>query len=163
MIEVDILSVDIARAMLLEEQQRFNNKHSFRGENGQYIGMIGEVIFERVFNDVKRVNTYDCDFIYESIKIDVKTKQCSFKPKMDYSCTVEDYTKDIQDCDLYVFIRINKEHTKAWILGQKFKSDFFEQATFRKKGDVASNGLIYKKDHWDLPIYELSTFKFCKV
>lgn len=164
MIEVEITSLDICRALLLEEQQQFRNKFTIRKKNSLYIGILGEVLYEKLFEGAVRINNFNYDFLYRGRKIDVKTKECKFKPKPHYSATVEAYTRYQQKCEAYVFFRIRRDHKVAWLLGSKNKSTFFKHAKFYKKGDTApGNGLIYKEDHYGIPISWLDGFKFCKV
>ena len=45
-----------------------------------------------------------------------------------------------QKCDFYCFVAIHSSLTRGWIVGWKQKEKFFEEATFRKKGEVDKTG-----------------------
>lgn len=161
MIEIKITSLDICKALLLEEQMLFSNKHSFK-RNGLYIGCLGEVIYERYDRTAIRTNTFHYDFTVDNKKVDVKTKLCSSQPRLHYECSVYDYFH--QDCDKYVFIRINKDHTKAWILGEITKDRLLREGKHCKAGNIdPTNNLRYQKDSTNILIRELNDVKICKV
>jgi hypothetical protein len=88
-------------------------------------------------------------------RIDVKTKRCNTPPKTYYDCSVAAHGSK-QDCDSYVFVRIKIDGTRAWVLGEIDKRDFYKNATHHRRGDVdPDNGFVFKADCYNLAISEL--------
>lgn len=132
----------------------------FTGEEAKkrsIVGALGEVAFEHVFQDVIRDNCYDYDFIYEGMKVDIKTKLCNYLPKVEYELSILKYLKNIQKCDLYVFTRVNSELNKVELLGCISKYRYFKDSIFHKKGEIdTSNNYTFKKDCYNLKLSQLS-------
>ena len=128
---------------------------SITGGMSNVVGAIGEII---VADSIKaeEINTYDYDLVKDGKRIDVKTKRCNTKPRLNYDCSVALHgTK--QNCDMYVFVRILCDMSKAWILGSISKADFYKKATLYRKGDIdEDNGFVFKADCYNLRIDKLS-------
>ena len=88
-------------------------------------------------------------------KIDVKTKQTSVAPLLDYDCSVSNFNTK-QECDAYAFVRVKNDFTVGWYLGSMDKKEYFEKAVFMKKGDVdTSNNYTVRADCYNLKIKQL--------
>lgn len=110
-----------------------------RGE-GNKVGALGEIIVLDTYNNVAEyVGDYHYDLIIKDKKIDVKTKKQNVPPLMEHKANIFAYNIK-QKCDFYCFVAIHSSLTKGWILGWKQKEKFFEEATFRKKGEVDKTG-----------------------
>ncbi len=121
---------------------------------GNIHGFLGEIITAN-FLSVSTFNTYDYDIIFNNIKIDVKTKRVNTPPRNYYECSISDLNTK-QKCDVYVFTRILNDMTKGWLLGYINKKDYFEKATFLKKGSIdPSNNWKVLTDCYNLPINKL--------
>ena len=133
-------------------------QNSITKGQGNVHGFLGEIITSR-FLKSKLSNTYDYDIIYNNLKIDVKTKRVTTPPKDYYECSVASLnTKQL--CDVYVFTRILKDMTKGWLLGYINKKDYFDKATFLKKGEVDhSNNWKVATDCYNLPINKLNNIE----
>ena len=131
-------------------------KRSIRQGSGNLVGFIGEHIAQHVLGGTF-ANTYDYDLLLENgLKVDVKTKMTSVKPRPNYACTIADYY--LQRCDYYVFVRVLNDYSKGWFLGFKQHDEFIQQARRVRKGDVCkSNGFVAKLDGYDLDIKDLDT------
>ena len=120
---------------------------------GNMAGFLGEIM---VMNSLPRGcinNTYEYDIEFDDLRIDVKTKRTSVKPKDYYECSV---SNPKQKCSHYIFTRILNDYSKGWILGAMPKKDYFKQATFLKKGDPnGDNGFIVKADCYNMIIRDL--------
>ena len=100
-------------------------------------------------------NTYDYDMKVGDTRIDVKTKQTSVKPLPHYECSIAAFNTK-QDCDGYAFVRVLNDFSMGWFLGVLTKQDYFDKATFLKKGDVdPSNNYTVKADCYNVRIDEL--------
>lgn len=118
---------------------------------GNVVGFLGEVLVSRLLN-TELSDTYDYDLIYDGEKIDVKTKSCSSEPKPDYLCSVMAYQIK-NDCDRYIFVRVNLSDKKAWILGQISKAKILG-GKFALKGEK-DGAFTFTEDCWSVKIKEL--------
>ena len=153
-IEVDVTGGQLLKARkMAHDMGRLNN--SITNGGGNIAGFIGEIVVaDRI--KAKHKNTYDYDLIDRlGNRIDVKTKRCSSEPKPDYDCSIAAIgTK--QECDMYVFVRVLNIYTKAWILGKLSKKDYFDRATYFKKGEKdPSNNFTFRADCYNVKIKDL--------
>ena len=135
-----------------------NLQGSITGSMSNVVGAIGEVVVED-YTGGTEANSKDFDLMVGNRRVDVKTKRCNTTPSPKYDCSVAAHgTK--QDCDSYVFVRILTDHSKAWILGEIAKSEFYKKATRYRTGDVdPANGFVFKADCYNLAIQELDSVK----
>jgi hypothetical protein len=154
MIEVLITS-EMRRSAQRKADDLGHLRNSILKGQGNFTGFLGEEVALSVLGGTL-TNTYDYDLIdKDNTKIDVKTKLTSVKPLEYFECSVAAYNTK-QQCDKYAFVRISKDFTRAWFLGTKLKKDYFEQATFLKKGDIdGSNNFEVRADCYNLPINKL--------
>lgn len=139
---------------------------SITGSASHVVGAIGELIVADL-TGATEASTHDYDLLLDGRRIDVKTKRCRTRPFPHYDCSVAAHGSK-QDCDSYVFVRIRiggQEYgTRAWVLGEINKTDFYTKATKYKRGDVdPANGFLFKADCYNLPISELSDVKQSKA
>jgi len=158
-IEINVEKDVIEKAkMKAEEMGELNN--SITSGEGNIAGFIGEEIVKNYIN-AKEANTYDYDLIKESIKIDVKTKRTGVVPLPCYEASVADYNPN-QKCDVYVFVRVLNDLTKAYICGWLSKKDYFKRAKFLKKGQIdPSNNWKVKADCYNVPYKNMNQIKKC--
>lgn len=132
-------------------------KNSITEGEGNVPGFLGEFIAAEYLG-AEVSNTYEYDILAEEKRIDVKTKRCTSKPKDFYECSIAAFNTR-QECDIYLFTRIlwhkdkPKVWKKGWLLGWLPKEEYFEKATFLKKGQVdPSNNFTVKADCYNLKI-----------
>lgn len=134
-------------------------RHSITAGEGNLAAFVGEGLVTAYFLEqgetVDWTNTYEYDLIVDvDIRVDVKTKRTSVKPKMDYDCSVSSARR--QDCDVYVFTRVKNDFSMGWLLGFMPAKEYFEVANFMEKGVIdPSNGWKVSRDCYNLPIQEL--------
>ena len=153
MIEVDITDDMLIKAR--EKSVEMGKLHNsiLRGK-GNMSGFIGEQIALQIL-DGKWDNTFDYDLVVNDKKVDVKTKQTSVKPLPHYECSIAKLNTK-QKCDAYAFVRILNDFSKGWYLGVLTKEDYYDKATFLRKGDVdPSNNYTVKADCYNVRIDEL--------
>jgi len=154
-----MLEVNITDKMLLAarakatEMGRLNNS-ILRG-GGSVAGFLGEQIVLSVLGGAWK-NSYDYDIVLDSgEKIEVKTKQTSATPKPFYDCSISNYNTK-QKCDIYAFTRVLNDFSKGWFLGMLTKENYFDKATFLKKGQIdPANNYTVRADCYNVPISEL--------
>lgn len=114
------------------------NKESYRQGRCLLDSLVSEIAISKYF-DFKWVRDFNYDFISpkNEATIDLKTKPRSdFEPKPNWYATVPAYQKENQDCEYYIFNRLNKAMDTIWALGFISKKDFIEKSRFVKKGEV---------------------------
>ena len=157
MIQIKITPEIIARAKK-KAATVGNLQGSITGSLSNVVGAIGEVVVEDYTGGIE-ANSKDFDLMIGNRRVDVKTKRCNTTPSPKYDCSVTAHgTK--QDCDSYVFVRILTDHSKAGILGEITKPEFYKKATRHRTGDVdPANGFVFKADCYNLAIQELDSVK----
>lgn len=154
------ISDDIVDACRSEAENIGKRNNSIRHGAGNLIGVIGEELVCRYLG-ATRENTYNYDVIIGSSKIDVKTKETTVVPELDYFVSVPDFNTS-QSCDYYYFVRVHKSMKWGWLLGGISKQEFYEKASFYYKGDIDpnSNGKWrFAADCYNLKISELYNTK----
>jgi hypothetical protein len=153
-----MIEIEIKKEWIEEAKRKAEDlgvlRHSFMKGEGNVIGFLGEIMVSNKLK-AKIENTYDYDIIKKGIKIDVKSKRCTSKPKPHYECSVAAYNTK-QKCDFYVFVRILDTLDLGWICGIIDKTGFFKKSKLYKKGFCDErNGLIFKEDTYNLEIQYL--------
>ena len=155
MIQIKITPDIIARAKK-KAASVGNLQGSITGSLSHVVGAIGEIIVQD-YTGGTEANSKDFDLIVGNRRVDVKTKRCNTTPSPNYDCSVVAHGSK-QDCDSYVFVRILTDHSKAWILGEVSKDDFYKKATRYQRGDIdPANGFKFRADCYNLAIQELET------
>lgn len=156
---IHITDDEIKRARNLYDFGRLKDSIT-KGKSNVY-GALGEIIiYDRYFDQCQYAGSYDYDLIIKGQKVDVKTKKTTVDPQPHYFATIADANTS-QDCDYYCFVRVDQYYPitkKAWILGWKQKEDFFNEASFYKKGDkdpLSEYGWTFKGDCWNLEVSKL--------
>ena len=136
-----------------EEMGRLNN--SITKGRGNLAGFLGEQIALQVLGG-EWSNTYDYDLVTpDNKKVDVKTKQTTVTPRPYYECSVAKFNTR-QKCDSYAFVRVKNTMDVGWFLGSMEHDEYYDKATFLKKGEVdPSNNFTVKADCYNLKIEEL--------
>jgi len=128
----------------------FNKDTILEDGAGQLAGIIGELAFGRYLKSLQIPFEYVADrkqgydFVVDGIKIDVKTKSCSSRPRPNYTAHVTHSQRDY-DADLYVFARVSPSH--VWLCGHIEKEKFWSSplAADVKRGQLA-DGLVQHAD-----------------
>jgi len=155
MIEIPTTTEMLAQAKI-KANELGHLRNSIKRGKGNLDGFVGEVAFNAIFNG-EWTNTYDYDIMYHGWKIDVKTKLTTVVPQDNYEASVADFNTD-QQCDLYAFCRVSKDHKIVWLCGIIPKGVFYKKARFLKKGQIdGSNNFVVKADcynmyHYDMPL-----------
>lgn len=162
MIKIRITSEDLEEAKGLSEVFGCNNSYSMFKDNEakskevNLTGMLGEVLFQKLFPNAIRSNNINYDFILNGHTIDVKSKIVNSVPQPDFVASVFKYSYEKQKNDYYVFMRIDKSLKVGYYLGMIGKKDFLDKAVlFRKGEDTTNNRFIYQKDTYNVFLNQL--------
>lgn len=133
-------------------------RNSIRKGEGNAAGFLGEEIVKTYFG-VDSNNTYQYDLLFAGKRVEVKTKNTTVIPRINYECSVASYNAS-QDCDFYVFVRVLDDLSKGWILGYLPKAEFMKKSRFSQKGSYeANNDYTEKASCYKLEASELSDIK----
>lgn len=117
------------------------NSRTLVGGEGNRSGTAGELIVHAAFPFLRHDNdnpNWDFVDVGSGVKIDVKSKGNSYRPKIEFDCTIPEY-QDFQSCDIYIFTRVSKDESVGWINGWIPKKLFLEKATVRERGTDYNN------------------------
>jgi hypothetical protein len=151
MIEMDISDIDLMTAKSRSDLMGVLASSRTQGK-GNLAGFVGEALTER-HTSGKLVESFDYDIEIGDLKIDVKTKSCSSDPKGHYLCSVMSYQLK-NECDGYIFARVNLTSGVGWLLGYIAKADLLERGFFAKKGDPDGR-FTFTEDCWNLKVEDL--------
>lgn len=154
MIKIPINSEIIEASESRAKKMGMLNNSIAQGE-GSVAGFIGEHIVADILNGMIE-DTYDYDIVLKNNDtVDVKTKRVSSEPKDYYSCSVAKFNTK-QKCTYYAFTRVMTNMSAAWYLGKIKKEQFYDIATFHKRGDIdINNNFIFRADCYNICIREL--------
>lgn len=162
MIKLAITEEDLQEARELSEVFGCNNSYSMFKDNEikskevNLTGMLGEVLFQKLFPNAIRSNNVNYDFILNGHTIDVKSKIVNSVPRPDFVASVFKYSYEKQQNDYYVFMRIDKSLKVGYYLGMIGKKDFLDKAVlFRKGEDTTNNRFVYQKDTYNVFLNQL--------
>ncbi len=133
--------------MLLLSQQRSEEmgilQLSRTNGAGNVVGFLGEAA---VLNLTKGelCDTLSFDLLVAGKRMDVKTKSCSSVPRGHYLCSVMEYQLK-NECDGYIFVRIDLPARTGWILGSITKERLLAEGQVCKKGEPDGK-FIFKED-----------------
>lgn len=119
---------------------------------GNLVGFVGEQITAR-HTGGRLVDSYNYDIKINDLCIDIKTKSCSTRPKGSYLCSVMNYQLN-NECDGYIFCRVNLTSKEAWILGYITKTRLLDEGFTMSKGDMDGNFKVVE-DCISISIFDL--------
>lgn len=147
MIEIDITREQIEKA---EELFSFRNlKNSITKGESQIYGALGEIVVLDYYKQYgvhsEYVGSFDYDIIIANKKVDVKTKKVNNPPQMDHNATIP-AVNTFQKTDIYYFVYVLSDMTKAYLIGWLYKEEFFNKAELKRSGEVDRLGWTFKTD-----------------
>lgn len=140
-----------------DQMGRLNN--SIRNGGGNFAGFIGELAALRVLRylGAVRSNTYQHDLSVGRWRLDVKTKERTCQPKLNYDGTVPMYQN--QNCHGYIFASVEIVRgvpLSVSLCGWMPKAEFMHYSSLMEVGDIdPSNGFECKMDCRNIPYMKL--------
>jgi hypothetical protein len=157
---MNYIEVEITEAMRVEAEEKAKKlgelKNSITRGEGNVAGHLGELIAQKVIGgDI--VGTRDYDIVTkDGVKWDVKTKRCAVVPQDHFECSVTNYNTT-QKCDRYIFVRVLKDYTKGWVIGELPHDEYYAKATFIEQGQYdPRNKWRALCDCWNVPFTDLN-------
>jgi hypothetical protein len=165
-IEVEITSEMVSRASEKAKEMGALRNSIRRGE-GNLAGFLGEEVVLKAFPGSTSHNTYQHDITMEHLSIEVKTKDRTVEPRIDYEASVANFNTS-QKADFYVFVSLyrpknTQDYQRGFVLGVIEKEAYKDKATYLKVGDIdPSNGWEVKAACYNLPYSRLVRFESLK-
>lgn len=155
-----MIEVEITTNMLEKAKKRATElgvlKNSITKGEGNLAGFVGEYAALEVIGG-EIADTRDYDILRPNgRKADIKTKRCSSIPLPHFECSIANFNTQ-QNCDDYVFVRVMNDFSKAWVLGELPKEEYFQKAKFYQQGQFdPRNRWRCKADCYNVAISELN-------
>ena len=161
-----VISDDMVERAKHKSKEMGTLNNSIRDGAGNLAGFLGEEIVLKAWAGSTSANTYQHDIKFEEVSFEVKSKDRTVLPKLDYECSVAKFNTR-QRADFYVFTslyRPNRDnptlYTKGHILGIINKAEYFQHAKHLRKGDLdPSNGWVVRAECYNLPYEQLNRFE----
>lgn len=154
MIEVEVTKemVDLAKK---KADDLGELKNSITRGEGNVAGFLGELAVQKLCGgEIKGTRDYDILFP-DGVTADVKTKRCGSEPEPHFECSIAGLNTT-QKCDKYIFVRVLKDYSRAWVMGELTKEEYFSKATFIEQGQYdPRNRWRCKTDCYNVPCSEL--------
>lgn len=156
--EVEITPEMLAEALKKAEKLGELKNSITRGE-GNVAGYLGEMVAQKVIGG-EIADTRDYDIVTEDgQKWDVKTKRTAVPPEDHFETSVTNYNTT-QKCDRYIFVRVLKDYSKGWVIGELPKEEYYKKATFIEQGQYdPRNNWRAKCDCWNVLFTDLNEVK----
>jgi hypothetical protein len=136
MIKLQITESQIERAKKLFSFNKLKN--SLRNGEGNLLGAIGEIVAFDYYQGQDKLVIHSGDFNFDLLidgsKIEVKTMEVNATPKEYHECNVSLYNAE-QQCDYYLFLNVDSNHSTAYIKGYVSKQRFKKIRQLRLKGE----------------------------
>lgn len=109
-------------------------KNSITSGLSNVYGMLGERVVAHVVKG-KLIDSRDFDVLSPTgAKLEVKSKKCLHAPRHYFECSCALFNTH-QRCDAYVFVRILRDCSYAFLCGWLPKKEFLNKSRRLKKGD----------------------------
>jgi len=157
MIEVQVTEeiLEDAKSRNKDFFQKFGNRGTYRNNKEQRMtGYIAESCIKKMFDVFQYSQDINVDFNLDNLTIDSKAQGCNSKPLDYYSATLYEDQKE-RSTDYYIFSRVKKDFTTAWICGIISKIKFFKIAKLQPKG-TKTNNFTYDQSRYEVKYKDLA-------
>lgn len=161
MIELLISENQIKRAKKLYSFNNLNN--SITKGKSEIFGAIGEIVALDFYNregiNASYVGSFNYDLRVYNKRVDVKTKKVNNAPELNHNATIPAINTK-QETDIYLFVYVFSDLSKAFLVGWLPKDLFFETATLKRKGEFDGNtSFQYRADTYSTTLDKLYSVK----
>lgn len=157
MIEV-FLTKELIEKSKIESEKIPITKNSILEGAGRHTGIVGQYAAQQVYGGVM-TDQYNFDLLDRNIRSEVKSKNI-YKSNIIrpyYCCPIPSY--NIQECDRYIFVRVNMMQYRAFVCGSIPFHEFYKKAVFVKKGGKdpfdSNSPFVMSCDCWNVKVSDL--------
>jgi hypothetical protein len=139
-----------------EFKQRFsesnlvNSKTVYDRKHSRVAGILGEIIFKKIYPTAERSKDMTYDFNLDGNKVDVKCKYRTVNPRQDYEASFFLYQAGEKfNADLYYFMSTIPSFEYVWLCGYASKKEILENPNTEiwKQGQIdENNGMTFRED-----------------
>lgn len=170
--ENDIIELEIKKEWINESEINSENMGALKGSitkgEGNLAAFIGEIAVSEYLG-YKRTNIhidkndenenifhYDM-FDKQERKVEVKTKRCTSIPLPEYATSICN-NNIFQQCDYYLFTRVDIKRNKVWLLGWLEKLDYFRNSVYciENERDPDRTNFLFVRNCWNRYIKDLN-------
>jgi len=139
-----------------------NQKTQVAKRDSRLAGILGEIVFERMYPTAKRSTDLRWDYWYRDQKIDVKCKLRKVPPH--YGLDASIYAYQLRNCqaDVYYFMSTIADFTIVWLCGWIGRKEMINHPASEhwKAGDIDdTNGKRFSADTLNLPYSKLNKIR----
>lgn len=135
---------------LFSDNNIINSKTIYNRKQSRIAGLLGEIVFKRIYPNALESSDMTYDFDYENYKIDVKCKYRKYPPIPDYEASFFLYqTNELFNADLYYFMSTVPNYEYVWLCGYIKKDDIINNPhkEIWKAGEIdKKNGMHFRED-----------------
>lgn len=127
-----------------------NSRTIYNRKQSRIAGLLGEIVFKKIYPDAVESSDLTYDFDYEGFKIDVKCKFRKYPPTPEYEASFFLYqTNKKFNADLYYFMSTLPDYSYVWLCGYIKKDDIMNNPNKEiwRAGEIdKKNGMHFRED-----------------
>ncbi len=127
-----------------------NSKTVYDRKHSRIAGILGEIVFNKIYPEAKPSKDLTYDFNWDDFKIDVKCKYRTVVPSLEFEASFFLYQAGEKfNADLYYFMSTVPSMEYVWICGFLSKKGILENPNTQiwKQGMIdENNGMIFRED-----------------
>ena len=173
--ESEFLIAEITSSMRLMAEAEFrshmknsivlNEQTVYARKSSRLAGILGELVFAELYPQAKKSKNLGYDFLYNGLRVDVKTKCRHYPPRISDQASVFSYQNG-KHIDLLYFMSTTPEFERMWLCGWITISEFMHHPELErwKGGQVdTNNGMKFIADTHSLKYEYLSPIRIEKI
>lgn len=160
----DMKRVDEIYRLEFPDNNLINSKTVYNRKRSRIAGILGEIIFQKLFPDALKSKDITYDFDWDNKKVDVKCKYRTVTPSLEYEASFFLYqTKEKFKADWYIFMSTIPSFKSVWICGFITKKDILGHPNMEiwRHGEIdKNNGMRFIEDTVCLKYKYLDNFEY---
>lgn len=173
--ESEFLIAEITSSMRLMAEAEFrshmknsivlNEKTVYARKSSRLAGIIGEMVFVELYPQAEKSKDYGYDFLYNGLRVDVKTKCRHCPPRISDQASVFSYQNG-KRTDLLYFMSTTPEFERIWLCGWITITEFLHHPELERwrGGQIdTSNGMKFIADTLSLRYEQLNSIQLKKI
>lgn len=119
--------IDTEQDMLWEMRRRYrglfknnpvlNDMTQSRKQSSRHAGLLGEIIFERLYPTATKAENFSYDYLYDGIRIDVKCKLRNVPAHLGQDASIYEYQFKRCGADAFYFMSTMPDFNRVWLCG----------------------------------------------
>ncbi len=142
-----------------------NERTVYARKSSRLAGIIGEMVFVELYPQAEKSKDYGYDFLYNGLRVDVKTKCRHCPPRISDQASVFSYQNG-KRTDLLYFMSTTPEFERIWLCGWITITEFLHHPELERwrGGQIdTSNGMKFIADTLSLRYEQLNSIQLKKI